>query len=636
MNKQTDPSAEPVKVAKEATTGDKSASAATANREVGQLSVIPIATPATLKNEQDQNYDFVGDKLLTIGNGIPVIKTPEDPAIAYNTYRLCPYLEPIISALCANVYGADFTLRPIIDLEEPTAKDEIRKSLVYQKTSGDLDAFEDVTDVEVDTEIDRIKHRMNNEFIFLNQFFTMCCTERSYRESRILLGQDREISGTAYWEIVRNTTGKPAMINWVPAWSIKATPPGPLLAITEKRKVTPYHTGDVTRLRRFRSFVQLDSRNMVVARFKEFGDPRVMSRTTGTYYKDITELCSSTTEYLEGKIDPDNQPQPATELLHFSIPYPGSTIYGKPLWSSQYPGLIGSRDLDEHNRLVVTDQNIPQLLLLVGGGVISQADIDRMTLQISTRKPGQRSILILHAISQDRAPTGPSLQPEIKVERTKDAQHTDGLGLNYKERVYKEVRIAYRMPKVALGDDEGTDRATALTMQRYAEGQVYDPRRDDFDDRINNTIVPDLGILFWKYKTLSREPKDPKERAEIIEMLMNCGALSPDEGRDLSEEIFNRNFDDFAGAWAKLPTKLLIALLQTKNKLVAGAVMTEEDLAGALREAFKAEATNLGLKAQAKKKPAGSIIEPPANENPVDPNQPDPKQQGTPNGSSPV
>jgi len=92
-----------------------------------------------------------------------------------------------------------------------------------------------------------------------------------------------------------------------------------------------------------------------------------------------------------------------------------------------------------------------------------------------------------------------------------------------------------------------------------------------------------------RYRTRSRVPREPNQLATIISTLMNAGVLTPDEGRDLASDIFNKEFKDLEGIWSKLPTKLLLAMLQTKNQLVAAALLgseTEHDIIARLQAAL--------------------------------------------------
>jgi capsid portal protein len=433
----------------------------------------------------------------------------------------------------------------------------------------------------------------------------------TYRSLCVHTGQDKHILGSGYWEVTRDMEGKPERLIWAPAWSIRAKlQSNDLLAVKTPAKRTAIHWTETIQLRRFRSYVQIDASGNVVSRYKEYGDPRIMSRATGKYYDTLEDLHKAETAYV---VDDDGKqvavmPQPATELLSFHIPYAGSAAYGKPKWTPNYPDLLGMRDLSEENRLVVTDQAIPNLLLLVGGARSDPADITRIEDKIESREPGEKQILVLHANPAKTAPTTPTPTPTIEAVKLRDVQNTDGLGLNYIKQADRNLRRSYRMPKVGLGDDENVNRSTAYAMFRYTEDQVYEPERDEFADVINDKLLPSLGIQMVHYRTLTRTPKDPELLANMIATLAAAGVLTPDEGRDISEQIFNRDFKDLDGPWTKLPVTILNAVLQTKNQLTAAAILNPDEAAedgstylDRLREAIIGDLERAGLQTQRSK-----------------------------------
>uniref|UniRef100_A0A6H1Z8X5 Putative portal protein n=1 Tax=viral metagenome TaxID=1070528 RepID=A0A6H1Z8X5_9ZZZZ len=562
------------------------------------------------------------------GGSVMVLEPPEQPQQAYRWYRLSPLMGSILEAFSVNVYGANYSFEPVIDLDDPDARDQIRSALEALQAGEDLDAEVEVSDQEVATEIQRIRRRMRREKEFLDAWFSNACSERSYHATKILTGQDKGILGTGYWEVIRDATRRPRRVVWVPAHSVRALPQDADWVVMKRPgKVTSLHWHDEEEhFAHFRQYIQLDGSNQVVARYKEYGDPRIMSRGTGRYYSSPEDM-----EAAEAKTVPDGQgghyrvlPLPATELLNFPTWYAGSQAYGKPRHSPVGPELTGLRDLSEHNRLVVTDQSIPNMILLVAGAKVNSDVIKDIKDQFKQREPGDPQIVVVQAFDARNAPSGPTITPTMKLEKTKDSQNTDGLGLNYTKQGWKAIRQNYRMPKVAIGDDDQTNRATAYIMYRYTEDQVYDPERCDFDDRINTTLVIDLGIRYHKYKTLTRAPKDPELISTMIERLAKVGVISPDEGRELAEQIFNRKFKDIDAVWTKLPVVILNAILQTKNKVTGAAVLmgekpeNEGDIGfmELLRDSMLKEFELAGLAVGAKKKPeaaaAGDGSPPPA------------------------
>lgn len=587
------------------TRADQSNQAATAGTG-GELSVssasIDYATPANAT--PDAPVGGVGDQLfntnvaatLSGGTELTVIPT-EDPENVYRVFKLSPVWSPIVSAFVTNVYAAGYTFKPVIDVERPEAKKKISESLQF-KQAMERSNFEHeatLTQEEIDKELNRIATRVANEMQFMRAWFSRSCPGSSPLEALTLLGMDMENQGDGYLEVLRDTVGYPSKIIWAPAWSIRAKPIDPtLIPVRVPIQVTDYTWDSEVQYLRFRQYVQVDTMGNIVARYKEYRDPRVLSRRTGRYYPTLEAMLQAADEYTLAPDGTIMAPTAATELLHFELPNPLSCTYGKPESTGVYPALEGARDLEEDNMTVVTDRKIPQMFLLVAGGRgLSDPDIKAFEDRIEqNNKDGKRSIHIIQARSARTASGSVSPVPTLEIVKTKSEQYQDALGLKYSEHCYEIARRAVRMPRVALGQQDNVQKDEAQQGYRFTESQVYDPRRDIVDNRFNSTLLPDLGIQLTRYKTQSRTPKEPNELAQIINTLMTAGALTPDEGRELASDIFNRDFKDLEGIWSKLPTKLLLAMLQTKNQLVAAALLgseSESDVISKLQQALIAQ-----------------------------------------------
>jgi len=179
----------------------------------------------------------------------------------------------------------------------------------------------------------------------------------------------------------------------------------------------------------------------------------------------------------------------------------------------------------------------------------------------------------------------------VEWKETKQAQTDDALGLQYKKASYFDARLGYRISRMALGDDADLNKATAMLSLRQTEEQVHDPRRDLMASTLNTLVLPELGIQVVRAKFLSRPPKDPTELANITKIFSEIG-LTPDESREIAGEILGRDYKDLAGAWSRIPSRILTAILQTKNHVTAAALLGAEgsgDLLPALQEALRQE-----------------------------------------------
>lgn len=525
------------------------------------------------------------------GAGDLVLRRPENIEDMYKAYRLSAILGPIVNALTTNIYQAPHTFTPVDNLDlgdEEETRERLREYLVYMKAGGDLEADVEVTDEELDTEFKRFSRRVKNEALYLESWTKCAVLDMTFLQLRILTGQDLEIQASAFWEILRDAANRPSRIAWCPAWTMHAQPQeNALRRVMELQPVTPIHWVPGEQLRRFRSYIQVDASGSVIAHFKEYGDPRLMSRKTGIYYPSLEAMQADRREV--GAL-------PATEILHFKLPSSSSFTYGKTDWSGAYPNAVGSRDLEEMNMKVITDQVIPQLMLLISGGRgVKKEDQQRVQEQIKQNiQDGLRGLYILHALPST-APTGRTTDVTMHLERLKSEQHQDALGLSYLGHSKDTIRGSYRMPKVAVGDEEGINRSTASMMLRLVENQVYEPRRELFDDLLNSTLVRDLGIQCVRYRTQSRVPREPAEVADMLFKLMSVGVLAQEDGRAISEGLFGRQFKKAKGLWSKITPRILTALLQTKNSLVASALLSEDgDVEAKLREALERQLTSGG------------------------------------------
>ena len=109
------------------------------------------------------------------------------------------------------------------------------------------------------------------------------------------------------------------------------------------------------------------------------------------------------------------------------------------------------------------------------------------------------------------------------------------------------------------GDIRDFNRSTADAALHFAESQVFEPERQEFDFIINRKILADMGIRFWRFVSRSPVNRDPSTMAEIIRNLMNANVLTPEEARQLAGEVFNREFKKISAAWVKQPVPLTLA-----------------------------------------------------------------------------
>jgi capsid portal protein len=92
---------------------------------------------------------------------------------------------------------------------------------------------------------------------------------------------------------------------------------------------------------------------------------------------------------------------------------------------------------------------------------------------------------------------------------------------------------------------------------------VFQPERDEFDFLMNRQLLADMGIRFWRFRSQTPVARDPERMTQMVEKLVRVGVLTPEEGRILAGDIFNREFQRIGDDWTKRPITLTLAGIQT-------------------------------------------------------------------------
>jgi capsid portal protein len=252
----------------------------------------------------------------------------------------------------------------------------------------------------------------------------------------------------------------------------------------------------------------------------------------------------------------------ATELLHFKIHSPRSP-YGVPRWIGNLLAVIGSRQSEEVNFNYFENKSVPPLVILVSGGRMTKDSVTRVTEYVETYIKGKRNfhrILVLEADAGDgKASETNTSKMKIDIKPLTSAQQQDALFQNYDERNIDKVGQSFRLPRMLRGDIRDFNRATSDAALVFAEVQVFEPERQEFDFVLNRKILSAMGIRFWKLVSMAPVIRDPVSMSEIIKNLSNANVLTPEESRELAGDVFNKTFTKLNAAWTKQPGALTIA-----------------------------------------------------------------------------
>lgn len=510
-----------------------------------------------------------------------IVTPPYDPAVLCKLHEHSSSLRQNVDAYRVNIDGHGHRFEPTIDLESTSVEEDISNAMFLDKLieaendsfgeegggdgSGTQDqdsallSVEPPSEAEVVKKIEELRRIMQWERAKITEFFQYCCPDLSFLGLRKQTRGDVEIMGNGYWEVLRNAKGQPAVFNYIPGFTMRLLPMGDAeIEVSEKVKRAPLTFEDLPVRRRFRRYIQVGEQARKTF-FKEFGDPRVMSAKDGQFYEDEKSM-----QLAE---NPNNDPnivvRKATEVIHFSVHSPSSP-YGVPRWIGNLLSVLGTRQAEEVNFLYFDNKGVPPMAVLVSGGRMGADSVSKIEDFVNNRIKGRTNFHKIMVIEAE--PTGDmstsldgraSGTTKIEIVPLTGSQHNDALFQNYDERGIDKVGMSFRLPRLLRGDIRDFNRSTADAALEFAELQVFEPERQDFDWVINRKILSALGIRFWKFVSNSPVSSNAMEIAEIAAMLVDSAILTPNEGRELISAALNRDFDRLEELWAQIPPELL-------------------------------------------------------------------------------
>jgi PBSX family phage portal protein len=483
------------------------------------------------------------------------LEPPYDPEALCRLFEHSNSLRQNADAYATNIDGFGYRFEPTLDFDAADAREQVAEVLRLERARTPGVSSEPTSD-EVNARVEQLRTQARVERSQLDAFFESCCFDHSFVDLRRRTRQDLEVTGNAFWEVLRNARGEVARLIHVPAYTVRLLPlDRELVEVPERVRTSPIAFERITARRRLRRYVQVQGADCVY--FKSFGDPRLMLRATGGPVAP------------EAVVKAAHAGDLATELIHFSIHSPRSP-YGVPRWIGTLLSVLGSRQMEEVNFLYFENKSVPPLALLVSGGRISDASVPRIERFIEENLKGKANfhrILILEAEGGGGAGMSGA---KIELCPLTGAQQKDALFAQYDERNIDKVGSTFRLPPLLRGDGRGFNRSVADAQLRFAEDQVFQPERDSFDFFVNRVLLADMGIRFWRFRTQTLATRDPERMADMVEKMMRAGVLTPEEGRALAGDVFNREFVKLGDDWTKRPITLTLAGIQTQTASVAG------------------------------------------------------------------
>jgi PBSX family phage portal protein len=462
------------------------------------------------------------------------------PADCYQTYQESALLPPYISALATNIEMFGHRLEPTIDLDAKDAREKVRDAMILERLHDE--ELPDVTDEDVDARMLEIRQVARQERLQLEAFFRRCCPDMPFVELRERMRYDLEITGNAYWEVVRDHRGWISEFNHVEAMTMRLTKLGKQVLTNPLQRISDTGLRRMRRWRRFRKFVQLLNGAELVW-FKELGDPQVMSSKSGRYYDSEEDLCAA-----------ESGTPAATEILHWKL-VTTTQPYGIPKWIGAAPSATGERQAEVLNRTFVQEGGIPPGMLLVSGGTIGDGAEAKIADALKKRKhKGPRSaaeIPIVEATPHQGELGAIATTKVSYVKLRDDAQ--DATNQEYIRGCAVKIGAQFRVPKILVGDMTDFNRSTAEAAIDTVEQQVFSPPREKVDGAIDQRVLVELGVRFWRFKSNGLKVRNPEGISKVLKELVEANIIVPAEARPHAADALGKPLDAIEAEWVNKP-----------------------------------------------------------------------------------
>jgi PBSX family phage portal protein len=361
---------------------------------------------------------------------------------------------------------------------------------------------------------------MKQEWDALNLLTKFFSHNKSFTDVFAQAIEDREVTGNAYLEILRNGMGQPeGAENLNPVF----------MKITKLTNVVdvPYNRNgkSLTYKKQFRRFV-FDAIGMQKIWFKEFGDPRIMDSRTGEF--------NSTTP-------PEYQ---ANEILHLKL---GNGIYGVPRWIGHLIHMYGSRKAEELNYRYFTQGRHTPLAIMLSNAQLSE-ESEAALLEYAQSVEGTdnaHKFLVIESESLGDTLTSDGQAPaKVELKSLADMLQQDALFLEYDAASREKVQSSFRLPDLYIGRSKDFNRATANTARHLTEEQVFEPERNKLESIINDRLFAEWGFLNTQLQFRKPEISDMDQMANVLKVLNEAGAVTPNDLRDLLGRVLGKELEN--------------------------------------------------------------------------------------------
>lgn len=416
-----------------------------------------------------------------------------------------------------------------------------------------------------------VNDKMTSEENQLGQLIRELNLERPAKEVLSEAIRQVEECGNAFLEVVRNGLGEVVGIENVAPEFIQ---------VSKLNRVT-MNDGTVRKFRYFLYHDQVDDSANEHSQiwYKSFGDPTPLR--------------------IDGHIAAEGEGT-ATEIIHLKIG-DESKPYGEPRWIGVLLDILGDRKARELNYRYFTEgRHTPLAILLENAQLTPQSEETLRTYANSLGgEQSQHKFILLETESvgpeSDAFQVDDKDKPAIKLEKLADILQQDALFLEYSDKVIENVLSSFRLPPVYVGRSEDYNRATVETAKELTEEQVFQPRREGYEWRLNN-MFNDYGFEYVEIYLKSPDFSNTEDIKNILDPAIRANAIASNDLRPLVSKVLGVPLEPFEGDQYNKPfvmtrggTVLDVDGIGLNGVDVSKAYgnSSEQELAGMLRRAMR-------------------------------------------------
>jgi capsid portal protein len=534
-----------------------------------------------VKREKAQDPDFswvIPDGVATKSgwDDSETVKPPMPPEDLVEIYRKSSEVPKNARARGQNVAGFGWELTPVIKFEDPKLTKKASMFMYLDRVAKWRQAIAEAiqagaepeelkaltknapgepTAKEIETEIAAWKKRAEMEHAILTIRLKNFCYEYPLQE--LIKRTEVNTGALAYcgWEILRDAQGTPIRAKLVEPMYMRPTEedpePVPVPWLRETSDVT-YEAILVEK--RFRRYCV--QRNDVKIWFKEFGDPRVVSQTTGAVFADLDEFNKAKTDTKEAK-----DAKEATEIMLWAEYSPGAEPCGMPIWHGHSLDVETARASKEFDYDELAHGKMPRGVFTIIDAMIDSPVTEGFKKFLREGGIGNRNrVGVMEVATASMQKIAGAGRAALDFINFSDAQHDDATHLKLKESADSGVSQDFGNPPVLLGDAKSVqNRSVAEVSQEVAEEQTYTALRQLWDHTINQALVMPWGFRFWRFKLKAPRLQQAEAVEKLIKTLIESHVIRPDQAIPLAASLLGQEFLGEPAEWQKVPPKVAVA-----------------------------------------------------------------------------